>query len=112
MLEELRWLEYGQRLRGERRGVFRGDGGHVAAALLNAGTVNGGGSLGVMAGQIAPGYWCDLVGINLKSPILSGWSPETLLDSIIFGGGNEMIACVCVGGHWHHFPRLPEVGVH
>ncbi len=36
LLEEMRWLEYGQRLRGESRGILRDGGGAVAANLLRA----------------------------------------------------------------------------
>jgi formimidoylglutamate deiminase len=57
MLEELRWLEYGQRLRGELRGALPDLAGHVAPTLLAAATTNGARALAVPAGRIAPGCW-------------------------------------------------------
>jgi formimidoylglutamate deiminase len=45
MLEEMRWLEYGQRLRYERRGVLR-EGGETAAILVGASSPGGSEALG------------------------------------------------------------------
>lgn len=100
MLEEMRWLEYGQRLATESRGVRRDHAGHVARVLFEAATVNGAQALGVDAGRIAPGCWADFVAIDLGAPSLAGWEPDTLLDSLVFGAGDETIAATCVGGVW------------
>ncbi|HEX5716770.1 MAG TPA: amidohydrolase family protein, partial [Thermoanaerobaculia bacterium] len=100
MLEEMRWLEYGQRLATESRGVRRDHDGQVARVLFEAATVNGAQALGVEAGRIAPGYWADFVAIDLGVPSLAGWEPATLLDSLVFGAGDETIAATCVGGIW------------
>ena len=103
-LEEMRWLEYGQRLSTQSRGVLRDDGGEVARTLLHAGTLAGARSLGVEAGQIAPGAWADLAAIDLTAPTLAGWEPDTLLDALIFGAAEEAIAATCVGGDWEESP--------
>ena len=100
MLEEMRWLEYAQRLATESRGVLRDHDGQVARGLLEAATVNGAQSLGVDAGRIAPGCWADFAAIDLDAPSLAGWEPDTLLDSLVFGAGDEAIAATCVGGAW------------
>ncbi len=100
MLEEMRWLEYGQRLATESRGVRRDHDGQVARVLFEAATVNGAQALGVDAGRIAPGCWADFAAIDLGVPSLAGWEPDTLLDSLVFGTGNEAIAATCVGGAW------------
>ncbi|HWN41550.1 MAG TPA: formimidoylglutamate deiminase [Thermoanaerobaculia bacterium] len=100
MLEEMRWLEYAQRLATESRGVLRDHDGQVARVLFEAATVNGAQALGVEAGRIAPGYWADFVSIDLGAPSLAGWEPDTLLDSLVFGAGDEAIAATCVGGQW------------
>ena len=100
MLEEMRWLEYAQRLAAESRGVLRDPGGQVARVLFEAATVNGAQALGVDAGRIAPGCWADFVAIDLGAPSLAGWEPDTLLDSLVFGAGDETIAATCVGGVW------------
>jgi cytosine/adenosine deaminase-related metal-dependent hydrolase len=100
MLEEMRWLEYAQRLATESRGALRDRDGQVARALFEAATVNGARALGVEAGRIAPGCWADFAAIDLGAPSLAGWEPDTLLDSLVFGAGDEAIAATCVGGKW------------
>ena len=55
----MRWLEYGQRLKGEMRGALADADGNVASTLLAAGTTAGARALGLDAGRIAPGAWGD-----------------------------------------------------
>ncbi len=98
MFEEMRWLEYAQRLRREERGVLE------PKALLDAATVEGARALGVPAGRIAPDCWADLVAIDLGAPSLRGRTDETLLGSILFGSGESLIAESCVGGRWLECP--------
>lgn len=100
MTEELRWLEYGQRLRGLRRGVARSTNGHVAEVLLRCGTINGARALGLAAGEIAPGQRADLVQLDLGCPELAGWRPDTLAAAWLFGAGRAAIHSVCVNGQW------------
>ncbi len=97
-LEEMRWLEYGQRVRTETRGALRDRNGAVAPVLLKAATIAGAHSLGIEAGEIRPGAWADFAIIDLGCPELEGWEPETLLDSLIFGAGNSAILGTWVGG--------------
>ena len=100
MLEEVRWLEYVQRLARERRGVCRDDGGRLGRRLLDIATVGGAHSLGLEAGRIAPGQLADLIAVDLSHPTLEGWDDETLLETILLGADNSVIAEVCVGGRW------------
>jgi formimidoylglutamate deiminase len=100
MLEEMRWLEYGQRLRDELRGALAERDGTLAPTLLAAATSGGAAALGVSAGRIAPGCWADLVAIDLEAAPLAEVGGEHLLDALVFGGGNETIAGTYVGGRW------------
>jgi formimidoylglutamate deiminase len=86
MLEEMRWLEYAQRLRSETRGVFRG-----ALPLLQAATTNGARSLGIDAGEIRKGKLADLVAIDLDARSIQEVDEEHLLEALIFGAGDEVI---------------------
>jgi formimidoylglutamate deiminase len=105
-IEEMRWLEYVQRLATESRGVLRDGDGNVSTLLLEAATATGAAALGVEAGRIAPGLWADFAAIDLASPLLTGWTPETLLDAVIFGATEEVVAATCVGGEWvEHRPQ-------
>lgn len=100
ILEEMRWLEYVQRLSTETRGALRDEAGAVSRGLLRAATLGGAEALGIDAGRIAPGAWADFAAIDLTAPSLAGWEPETLLDALVFGAGNQTIAATCVGGEW------------
>ena len=100
LIEEMRWLEYAQRLATETRGVLRDQDGSVAKILLEAATVGGAMSIGIEAGRIEPGLWADFAAIDLEAPSLAGWTPETLLEAVIFGATEEVVAATCVGGGW------------
>jgi formimidoylglutamate deiminase len=99
-IEDMRWLEYGQRLRSERRGALADPRGGVAACLLEAATAGGAAALGIGSGRIAPGEWADFVAVNLNAVPLAGEPSEGLLEAITFGGGNEVVAGTFVGGKW------------
>jgi formimidoylglutamate deiminase len=100
MLEELRWLEYVQRLARERRGVCLDPRGDAATRLFRAATEDGARSLGLPTGVLATGAWADFQPLDLDAPALAGAAPESLLAAWIFGAGPDVIAEVCVGGRW------------
>jgi formimidoylglutamate deiminase len=99
MVEEMRWLEYGQRLASRSRGVLadRDDG---ARALLEVATLGGARAIGIDAGEIVPGRMADFAALDLDAPELAGLDEETLLAGWIFGAGNSVVAETCVGGRW------------
>jgi formimidoylglutamate deiminase len=98
MNEELRWLEFAQRLRREQRGIVVDDSHRTASALLKTGTTNGSESIGLDAGAIAPGKLADLIAIDLDHPSMRGCNEDSTLDSLILGSGNGPIDHVWVGG--------------
>jgi formimidoylglutamate deiminase len=100
MLEEMRWLEYGQRLQGELRGTLPDGSGELAPTLLAAATTGGARALGLPAGAIAAGRWADFAAIDLGAPPLADLPPDRLLAALVFGAGNEAIAGTYVGGRW------------
>jgi cytosine/adenosine deaminase-related metal-dependent hydrolase len=100
MLQELRGLEYRQRLQGELRGALPDAAGDVAPTLLAAATTGGARALAVPAGRIAAGCWADFVAVDLGAPALAELPPERLLAALVFGAGNEAIAGTYVGGKW------------
>jgi formiminoglutamate deiminase len=108
MIEEMRWLEYGQRLRQERRGVMSDETGSVARPLLSIATGSGAQALGVETGTIEAGHWADLTALDLDAPELAGCNPDTLLDAWVFGCDNQTIAATCVGGVWRQSSRRPN----
>ena len=100
MLEEMRWLEYGQRLATKSRGVLTGPDATVAPALIQIATSGGAAALGIPAGRIETGRWADFVTLDLAHPSLEGCDAGTLPGALAFGVGNEVIAETCVGGRW------------
>lgn len=100
MPEEMRWLEYGQRLKHERRGVLADADGTVGRPLFEAATLGGARALGLDAGRIAPGAWADFFALDLSAAALDGCDEQTLLDAFVFGAGQDVVAEVCVGGRW------------
>lgn len=100
MPEEMRWLEYVQRLRGERRGVLRAENGELARPLLEIATRGGARALGLDAGRIGVGALADFVALDLTAPELAGCDAETLPEGFVFGAGTRAVGQICVAGRW------------
>jgi formimidoylglutamate deiminase len=108
MLEEMRWMELGQRLRSGRRGVFRDADGTVAPRLLRAATERGAAALGIPAGAIRPGMLADLVAIDLTHPAIAGIPAHELDAAIVFGAGDDVVRATAVGGRWRPTREHPH----
>lgn len=98
MLEEMRLLEFAQRLRREERGAVRDQEGHIGRLLMNIATAGGARALGLAAGAIAEGKLADFVAIDTGHPSLAYAPEESLEDALIFGGADGAIAETFVGG--------------
>ena len=100
-LEEMRLIEYHERLRRTER-VLLGTASleriAVAPTLLRTATVNGAASLRVNAGAIEPGRAADLVSVDLSDISLVGFSPENLDALIALTATSAVIRDVWVGG--------------
>ena len=89
--EELRSLEYSQRLALRGRAVLAGAAGASTGRSLFDGALAGGArALGVPAG-LAVGRPADLVSLDLDHPSLAGRSDDRVLDSWIFAGSRRMV---------------------
>lgn len=103
MLEEMRWLEYTQRLKKGQRGAFSAASSdpELAGVLLKCATVHGAHALGVNTGTIEAGKWADFALLDLKGAALVGATPDNLLGAAIFGGAGEgLVVDTCVAGRW------------
>jgi formimidoylglutamate deiminase len=96
---ELRLLEYGQRLRFERRNVAAGGAGHGGRALWQQAARGGAKACGRAAGHIAPGLAADFVVIEPTAEAL-GMKADFALDAAIFGAVHAPARHVMVGGVW------------
>jgi formimidoylglutamate deiminase len=95
--EELRWLEYGQRLQARARARLADRRG--LGLPLWQGTVSAGArALGQPVAGIAVGQQADLVVIDARSPALAGHGIDTALDALIVNGAARDVAASFVGG--------------
>ncbi len=99
-VEELRWLEYGQRLLHRRRNLLAGAGQSVGTALYCGALAGGARALARPIGALAPGMRADLVILDPETPALLGKEGERLLDAAIFAGNVNPVRDVMVGGRW------------
>jgi formimidoylglutamate deiminase len=98
-VEELRWLEYGQRLLHRRRNLLQA-GGSVGAHLWARAATGGAQALGFQGGRIAAGCRADLVVLDPACPTLSGLQGDALVDGAVFAGNANPVRDVMVGGRW------------
>lgn len=112
--EELRVLEYGQRLTLRGRNVLAGDaGGSTGRRLFDAALAGGSRALGMTAAAgdgtagLVVGAHADLVSLKGDHPALIGRDGDAWLDGWIFSGGARLVDCV-----WRHGVKLVEAGEH
>ncbi len=100
-VEELRWLEYGQRLLHRRRNLLHAsEGGSVGAYLWRRAAEGGAQALGFSTGRIEVGGRADLLVLDADCPTLAGLAGDALLDGAIFAGNLNPVRDVMVGGRW------------
>lgn len=101
-VEELRWLEYGQRLFTQQRNVLAAEahGGSVGARLVHAALEGGAQALGRPIGRLAPGYRADVVVLAPDLPAITARTDEQVLDALVFAGNENPVRDVMVGGDW------------
>jgi len=98
--EELRWLEYGQRLQLRQRNVAASPQQQPASAarLWNAALSAGGRAAGQSLWGIMPGARADALVMDTGTPALVGIPPSHLLDALVFAGAEPQWREVLVGG--------------
>jgi formimidoylglutamate deiminase len=96
--DELRQLEYSQRLAHRARNVLAVAGGSTGRALFDAALDGGGVALGAGASAIAAGASADFVSLDASNPSLAGKTGDAILDAWIFANGSK-VDCVWVHGH-------------
>lgn len=92
LVEELRTLEYSQRLRDLARNVWVQGEGSVGAALYRGAARGGAQALGRDAGEIAPGRLADLVAIDSQHPALCALPEDHLLDGLAFAAPDAVVS--------------------
>ena len=100
-VEELRWLEYGQRLGHQRRNIAVTHAERDVGAFLWQGALAGGAQAsGRRLGLLAPGRRADLLVLDSAHPNLDGVPPHEVLGRFLFSGNDNLVRDVLAGGHW------------
>ncbi len=100
-VEELRWLEYGQRnVHGRRNIAASPQQRNVGDFLWNAALAGGTQASGRPLGGLAAGKRADLLVLDGEHPNLFGRAVEDVLNTFIFCGNDNLVRDVLVGGHW------------
>jgi len=108
--EELKQLEYSQRLRDRARNVIASGATRSTGRALFDGALRGGArAMGVNAAQtgIVVGAPADFVALDLTSPVLVERREDALLDSLVFAGGKH-----CIESVWRAGAKVVANGKH
>jgi len=98
--DELRQLEYGQRLMHHERNVLSGGPGvSTGRALFDAALAGGAQALAQPTIGLQPGARADIVTLDTTHPSLAGRRRDAVLDGWIFASGAGAVACVWAGGN-------------
>lgn len=106
-VEELRLLEYGQRLSSRQRNrISRREEQSTGEALY---TGAGEGGMAALGGQwgIAPGNPADFISLDMAHPSLTPLPLAMICDGLVFAAGRNAIA-----GVWRRGERLVDAGCH
>jgi len=99
--EELRLLEYAQRLAGRRRNLVVGRTSAAVGTTLWLEAAEGGAqALGRSGGKIAPGCRADLVVLDAAQPDLAARSGDAIANALVFSGAQGLVRDVVVGGRF------------
>ncbi len=97
--DELRQLEYGQRLKHRERNILSGrPGASTGRALFDHALAGGTQALAQAKSGLVPGARADIVSLDTAHPSLAGRSGDAVLDGWLFAAGSDAIDCVWAGG--------------
>jgi len=100
-VEELRWLEYGQRLATRHRNIAVSATNHSVGETLHAAALRGGAQASDAAiGTIAAGARADLVVLDETSSLFAGRDEASLIDTFLFAGNTNLVRHVMANGDW------------
>jgi formimidoylglutamate deiminase len=97
--DELRQLEYGQRLKHRQRNVLSSGGGYsTGRTLFDHALAGGAQALAQSTVGLTPGARADIVTLDTAHPSLAGRQGDAAIDGWIFAAGSGAIDCVWAGG--------------
>jgi formimidoylglutamate deiminase len=100
-VEELRWLEYGQRLAARQRNIAVSESSaSVGENLWGDALFGGAQASGIDIGAIETGHRADLIVLDDAAPLLAARGEESVLDTFVFAGNAPLVRDVMVSGEW------------
>lgn len=96
-VEELRWLEYGQRLVRRHRSIAAYEPGASVAEVLWSAALRGGRQA---SGLPEAGGPADFIVLDDAAPTLAARGDRDVLDSFVFSGNVPLVRDVMAGGAW------------
>jgi formiminoglutamate deiminase len=96
--DELRQLEYSQRLAHRARNVVAGNSASTGRVLFETALKGGSQALGGATSGLTEGGFADIVSLDAGNVALAGRSDDAILDSWIFGAGRSLVDCVWARG--------------
>ena len=108
LFEELKTLEYSQRLRDLSRAVLATKDRSTGRVLFEAAAKGGAQAGGRHSGVIEVGVWADLLGLDDDNQWLCNRAGDASLDSLIFGGGGQ----ACISDVWSAGRHVVQQGRH
>ena len=95
-VEELRWLEYGQRLATRHRNIAARKPGASVGETLWAAALRG----GRQAAGLREESTRDVIVLDDASPLLAARDEASVLDTFLFAGNTPLVRDVMAGGEW------------
>jgi len=106
--QELRTLEYSQRLRDRGRAVLAAPDLSSGRVLFDQALSGGAQASGRAGGGLSVEGWADLIGLSMDNEFLCNRSEDILLDSLIFSGGGQ----TCIQDVWSAGRHIVRDGRH
>ncbi len=101
VVDELRTLEYSQRLRDERRNrLANGPHRSVGRDIYDAALAGGAQALGQPIGAIAPGKLASLVVLDGDDAFIENATGDAIIDRWLFALGDRTVRDVMIAGEW------------
>lgn len=115
--EELRTLDYSQRLRDGTRAALASSDKSTARRMYDAILRGGAQACGRETGRIEVGCWADLLSLDTTSEHMWGRAEDTALDAWIFAGDDRLVTDVWSAGRHmvrdgQHVQRAPIVAAY
>lgn len=96
-IEELRFLEYSQRLASRKRSRLANESG-IGLSLWESAAQTGAKAVQFTVGELQIGHFADITVLDTQRAPLNGMPVERMLDAAIIGGSRDLVKEVYVGG--------------